>query len=94
MLVDNGIVIVENVYRHMQQGKPRWDATLEATNQVAWPVITSTLATLGAFAPILFWPGIMGEFMFFLPQTVIIVLAASLLWPWSSTLYFQVCIKG
>ena len=68
MLVDNGIVIVENIYRHMQQGKPRWDAALEATNQVAWPVITSTLTTLGAFAPLMFWPGIMGEFMFFLPR--------------------------
>jgi len=78
MLVDNGIVIVENIYRHMQQGKSRWEAALEATNQVAWPVITSTLTTLGAFAPLMFWPGIMGEFMFFLPETVIIVLTASL----------------
>jgi multidrug efflux pump len=78
MLVDNGIVIVENIYRHMQQGKTREEAARVATDQVAWPVITSTLTTLGAFAPILFWPGIMGEFMFFLPETVIIVLAASL----------------
>ena len=78
MLVDNGIVIVENIYRHMQQGKPRAEAAREATDQVAWPVITSTLTTLGAFTPILFWPGIMGEFMFFLPQTVIICLTASL----------------
>ena len=78
MLVDNGIVIVENIYRHMQQGESRWDAALQATNQVAWPVITSTLTTLGAFAPLMFWPGIMGEFMFYLPETVIIVLTASL----------------
>jgi CzcA family heavy metal efflux pump len=78
MLVDNGIVIVENIYRHMQQGRSRWDAALEATNQVAWPVITSTLTTLGAFAPLMFWPGIMGEFMFYLPETLIIVLTASL----------------
>jgi multidrug efflux pump len=78
MLVDNGIVIVENIYRHMQQGESRWDAALHATNQVAWPVITSTLTTLGAFAPLMFWPGIMGEFMFYLPETVIIVLTASL----------------
>jgi multidrug efflux pump len=78
MLVDNGIVIVENIYRHMQQGKPRKEAARVATDQVAWPVITSTLTTLGAFAPILFWPGIMGEFMFFLPETMIIVLTASL----------------
>ena len=53
-------------------------STLRATNQVAWPVITSTLTTLGAFAPMLYWPGILGEFMFFLPQTVIIALSASL----------------
>jgi len=78
MLVDNGIVIVENIYRHMQQGKSRWEAALQATNQVAWPVITSTLTTLGAFAPLMFWPGILGEFMFFLPETVIIALTASL----------------
>jgi multidrug efflux pump subunit AcrB len=78
MLVDNGIVIVENIYRHMQQGKTREEAARVATDQVAWPIITSTLTTLGAFAPILFWPGIMGEFMFFLPETVIIVLTASL----------------
>ncbi|RJR51563.1 MAG: efflux RND transporter permease subunit [Desulfobacteraceae bacterium] len=78
MLVDNGIVIVENIYRHMQEGKSRYQAALAATNEVAWPVITSTLTTLGAFFPILFWPGIMGEFMSFLPQTVIITLTASL----------------
>ena len=78
MLVDNGIVIVENIYRHMQEGKSRYQAALAATNEVAWPVITSTLTTLGAFFPILFWPGIMGEFMSFLPQTVIITLSASL----------------
>jgi CzcA family heavy metal efflux pump len=79
MLVDNGIVIVENIYRHMQEGKSRYEAALAATNEVAWPVITSTLTTLGAFFPILFWPGIMGEFMSFLPQTVIMALTASLI---------------
>ncbi len=78
MLVDNGIVIVENIYRHMQEGKSRLEAARDATDQVAWPVITSTMTTLGAFAPILFWPGIMGEFMVFLPETVIISLSASL----------------
>jgi CzcA family heavy metal efflux pump len=78
MLVDNGIVIVENIYRHMQQGKTREEAALAGTNQVAWPVITSTLTTLGAFFPMMFWPGIMGEFMKFLPQTLIMALCASL----------------
>ncbi|HDQ40565.1 MAG TPA: efflux RND transporter permease subunit [Desulfonatronum sp.] len=78
MLVDNGIVIVENIYRHMQQGETRQAAARIGTNQVAWPVITATLTTLSAFIPLLFWPGIMGEFMMFLPKTLIMVLTASL----------------
>ncbi|UCE52899.1 MAG: efflux RND transporter permease subunit, partial [Desulfobacterales bacterium] len=78
MLVDNGIVIVENIYRHMQQGEHRWEAARSGTDQVAWPVITSTLTTLGAFLPLMFWPGIMGEFMGYLPMTLIMALSASL----------------
>ncbi|MGD8993356.1 MAG: efflux RND transporter permease subunit, partial [Desulfobacterales bacterium] len=78
MLVDNGIVIVENIYRHMQQGKSRSEAAAVGTDQVAWPVITSTLTTLAAFSPMLFWPGIMGEFMGYLPMTLIMALSASL----------------
>jgi len=78
MLVDNGIVVVENIYRHMHMGKTRTQAAREATNEVAWPVIASTLTTIGAFFPMIFWPGIMGEFMSYLPLTVIIALIASL----------------
>jgi multidrug efflux pump subunit AcrB len=78
MLVDNGIVIVENIYRHMQEGKPAFHAALDGTDEVAWPVITSTITTLGAFFPLLFWPDIMGEFMGYLPKTLIIALSASL----------------
>ncbi len=78
MLVDNGIVIVENIYRHMQQGKNRQEAARVGADQVAWPVITSTLTTLGAFSPMMFWPGIMGEFMGYLPMTLIMALSASL----------------
>ena len=78
MLVDNGIVIVENIYRHMQNGQPREIAARTGTDQVAWPVITATLTTLAAFIPMLFWPGIVGEFMLFLPKTLIMVLSASL----------------
>ena len=78
MLVDNGIVIVENIYRHMQQGKSRQEAARIGADQVAWPVITSTLTTLGAFSPMMFWPGIMGEFMGYLPLTLIMALSASL----------------
>ncbi len=78
MLVDNGIVIVENIYRHMQEGESRQEAAASGTDEVAWPVVTSTLTTLGAFAPMLFWPGIMGEFMGYLPQTLILALSSSL----------------
>jgi len=78
MLVDNGIVIVENIYRHMQAGEPRIKAAGRGTNEVAWPVITSTLTTIGAFVPLLFWPGIMGEFMHYLPMTLIMALSGSL----------------
>lgn len=78
MLVDNAIVVVENIYRHMQEGKDRTTAAHEATSEVAWPVITSTITTICAFLPMLFWPGIMGEFMGYLPKTVIITLSASL----------------
>ena len=78
MLVDNGIVVVENIYRHMGMGKTRFQAAMDATDEVAWPVIASTLTTVGAFFPMIFWPGIMGEFMSYLPITVIIALSASL----------------
>jgi multidrug efflux pump len=78
MLVDNAIVIIENIYRYMQQGVPRVDAAMKATGEVAWPVIGSTLTTLAAFFPMIFWPGIMGEFMKYLPITLIVTLSSSL----------------
>ncbi|MCK5405132.1 MAG: efflux RND transporter permease subunit, partial [Desulfobulbaceae bacterium] len=78
MLVDNAIVIIENIYRFTAQGVPRTQAAMRATSEVAYPVIGSTLTTLAAFFPMLFWPGIMGEFMSFLPLTLIITLASSL----------------
>ncbi len=78
MLVDNAIVIVENIYRYMEQGVPRIEAAMKATSEVAYPVIGSTLTTLAAFFPMIYWPGIMGEFMKFLPITVIITLSSSL----------------
>lgn len=78
MLVDNAIVIVENIYRHLSMGVPRAQAAFVGTSEVAWPVITSTATTLGAFMPLVFWPGMMGEFMGFLPKTVIVVLSSSL----------------
>jgi multidrug efflux pump len=78
MLVDNAIVIVENIYRYLEQGVPRIEAAKRATSEVAYAVIGSTLTTLAAFFPMLFWPGIMGEFMSYLPLTLIITLSASL----------------
>lgn len=79
MLVDNAIVIVENIYRHHQEGKSLMKAAAEGTGEVAVAVTTSTITTVLAFLPMLFWEGIVGEFMKFLPITVIITLSCSLL---------------
>ncbi len=78
MLVDNAIVIVENIFRLRTGGMSRTEAARTGAGEVAWPVITSTLTTLAAFSPLLFWPGIIGQFMGFLPRTLIIVLSCSL----------------
>ena len=78
MLVDNAIVIVENIFRYMEQGVPRLRAAVRATSEVAQPVTASTVTTVAAFFPVLFWPGMMGEFMVYLPITVIITLSSSL----------------
>lgn len=78
MLVDNSIVVVENIYRHVSEGASRKEAALAATKEVAWPIIASTATTVMMFAPLLFWSGIMGEFMKYLPITVIAVLTSSL----------------
>ncbi len=79
MLVDNAIVIVENIYRHRRMGMDQATAASAATHQVSAAVIASTLTTVCAFAPLVFWPGIMGEFMKYLPITVIVTLSSSLL---------------
>jgi multidrug efflux pump len=78
MLVDNAIVVVENIYRHMEEGYERLQAAIRATGEVAMPVIASTVTTLGAFLPLMFWPGIVGEFMGYLPLTLIVTLSSSL----------------
>jgi len=78
MLVDTAIVIVENIYRHMQLGVPRLQAAIIGTREVAWPVTSSTLTNVASFIPMMFWPGIMGDFMKYLPITVTIVLLSSL----------------
>lgn len=78
MLVDNGIVIVENIFRNLTNGMKQKDAVIQGVGEVAWPIIASTATTLAAFVPLAFWPGIMGEFMKYLPITLIIVLGSSL----------------
>jgi len=78
MLVDNGIVVVENVYRLMDEGVPRMEAAKQGIGEIAWPIISSTATTLAAFLPLGFWPGIMGKFMIFFPLTLSIVLFSSL----------------
>ena len=78
MLVDNAIVVVENVYRFKQNGHSNIDAAKLGTGEVALPIIASTATTLAAFFPMIFWPGLMGSFMRYLPITLIIVLSSSL----------------
>ncbi|HAR63189.1 MAG: AcrB/AcrD/AcrF family protein [Candidatus Margulisiibacteriota bacterium] len=77
-LVDDSIVIVENIYRHMQEGYSRVEAAKVATHEVAWPVISSTATTIAAFIPLIFMPGIAGEFMKYIPIVVITTIASSL----------------
>ena len=79
MLVDNGIVVVENVYRLMdEEGMSRIEAAKKGIGEIAFPIIISTLTTVAAFIPLGLWPGIMGEFMIFFPITLSVVLGSSL----------------
>jgi multidrug efflux pump len=79
MLVDGGIVVVEHADTRMAQGEPPMTAYTQAAKRMFWPVVSSTATTLCAFLPMLFWPGVAGEFMGMLPVTLIFVLSASLL---------------
>jgi multidrug efflux pump len=78
MLVDNAIVVVENIYRYVEEGWGRAEAAVKATGEVALPIIAATATTVAAFAPLLFWPGIVGDFMKYLPITLIVTLSSSL----------------
>jgi len=78
MLVDNAIVVVENIYRFVHQGHSLFDAAKTAVGEIAVPIIASTATTLAAFFPLVFWKGLVGEFMKHLPITLIIVLTSSL----------------
>ena len=78
MLVDNGIVIVENIYRFRTLGYSAKEASMLGSGEVAMPIIASTATTLAAFLPLALWPGLIGEFMKYLPLTLIVVLGSSL----------------
>lgn len=78
MLVDNGIVVVENVYRLMDEGMPRIEAAKKGIGEIAFPIIISTLTTVAAFVPLGMWPGTMGQFMIYFPVTLSVVLGSSL----------------
>ncbi|MBK6540439.1 MAG: efflux RND transporter permease subunit [Flavobacteriales bacterium] len=77
-LVDDGIVIVENIYRHMSNGEPAMVATRKAVGEVTLPIVAATTATVMVFMPLLFWPGMMGQFMKWMPITFMVSLSASL----------------
>ncbi|HLV76748.1 MAG TPA: efflux RND transporter permease subunit [Marinobacter sp.] len=78
MLVDGAIVVSELADRNLSDGQPVKSAWVDAASRMAWPIIASTATTLAVFVPLLFWPGVVGEFMKFLPMTVLICLTASL----------------
>ena len=79
MLVDGAIVVTEMADRRMAEGESRFDAYSRAAIRMSWPIIASTCTTLAAFVPLALWPGTSGEFMKYLPITLIAVLAASLI---------------
>lgn len=78
MLVDGAIVVVELAERNMKNGYSPKLAFTEAAKRMAWPITASTATTLAVFMPLLFWPGLIGEFMKYLPITLLVTLAASL----------------
>ncbi|MGY2461690.1 efflux RND transporter permease subunit [Vreelandella sulfidaeris] len=78
MLVDGAIVVSELADRHLRDGQTPHQAWLNAASRMSWPVIASTATTLAVFLPLLFWPGVVGQFMKYLPATVILCLLASL----------------
>jgi len=79
MLVDGAIVVTEMADRRMAEGESRHDAYSRAAIRMSWPIIASTCTTLAAFVPLALWPGTSGEFMKYLPITLIAVLSASLI---------------
>src|SRR6056297_72640 len=79
MLVDGAIVVVEYADRRLESGDTPREAYAAAAKRMAWPIIASVATTLSVFVPLLFWSGVVGEFMKYLPITVLLTLSASLL---------------
>ncbi|MDZ7777473.1 MAG: efflux RND transporter permease subunit [Bacteroidales bacterium] len=81
IVVDNAIVVVENIYRHYMNtpGLKIKEAAKTGTAEVAGPVFAGTLTTMAPFIPLAFWPGIFGEFMLYIPITIIVTLLASMM---------------
>ncbi|MFZ1773516.1 MAG: efflux RND transporter permease subunit, partial [Rhizobiaceae bacterium] len=80
MLVDDAIIVTEFAERRMSEGMPKADAFAMASHRMAGPVIAATMTRIAAFSPLLFWPGIVGEFMKYMPITLIVTLSASLVY--------------
>jgi len=80
MLVDDAIIVTEFAERRMSEGMPKEEAFELAAKRMAGPVIAATMTRIAAFSPLLFWPGIVGDFMKYLPITLIVTLAASMLY--------------
>ena len=78
MLVDDAIIVTEFAERRMSEGMPKEQAFELAAKRMAGPVIAATMTRIAAFSPLLFWPGIVGDFMKYLPITLIVTLAASM----------------
>ena len=79
MLVDDAIIVAENIWRHYEEGKSPWDAAIDGTREVIWPVSATILTTVAAFSPLLMVYGIFGKFVESLPKVVIISLVISLI---------------
>lgn len=79
VVVDDAIIIIENIYRHMEEGMPRRRAAVVGTQEVFWPVVSSTLTSWAAFLPLLLMEGILGKFFAIIPKVVVAALAASLI---------------
>jgi HAE1 family hydrophobic/amphiphilic exporter-1 len=78
VIVDDALIVLENIYRHMEKGLPRKDAVVRGLQEVFWPVTSSALTTMGAFLPMLLMVGVIGEFFSIIPQVIVVTLLASL----------------